>query len=91
MKSLVTGDRGYICVVLTPILKEKDYGIVDYDSWYYSENILDELDNDYEIIAKDIRVVSKEDLEDIDGVIHLAWLSNDPLGEFSPRFTEDIN
>ena len=88
---MVTGDRGYIGAVLIPYLKEKDYEVVGYDSGYYSENILEAFDNDYKKITKDIRDASKEDLEDIDAIIHLAGLSNDPLGEFSPRLTEDIN
>ena len=88
---MVTGDMGYIGAVLIPILKEKDYDVVGYDSGYYSENILEEFDDDYTKITKDIRDVSKEDLKDIDAIIHLAGLSNDPLGEFSPSLTEDIN
>jgi nucleoside-diphosphate-sugar epimerase len=91
MKIMVTGDRGYIGTVLVPMLKKKGHKVVGYDSGYFSENILEEFDDDYTKITKDIRDVSKEDLKDIDGIIHLAGLSNDPLGEFSPSLTEDIN
>ena len=42
-------------------------------------------------ITKDIRDIAIEDLDGVDGIIHLADLSNDPLGEFSPMLKEDIN
>ena len=45
----------------------------------------------YEYLNKDIRDVNSEDLKDIDAIIHLAALSNDPLGEFNPKLTEEIN
>ena len=91
MKIMVTGDRGYIGAVLIPILKEKDYEVVGYDSGYFSENLLEEFDDYYTKTTKDIRDIDKKDLKGIDGIIHLAGLSNDPLGEFSPSLTEDIN
>lgn len=49
------------------------------------------LSNRVRQINKDIRSITKEDLKNIDAVIHLAALSNDPLGEFDPRLTEEIN
>ena len=91
MKIMVTGDRGDIGAVLIPILKEKDYEVVGYDSGYFSENLLEEFDDYYTKTTKDIRDIDKKDLKGIDGIIHLAGLSNDPLGEFSPSLTEDIN
>ena len=91
MKVMVTGERGYIGSVLVPILKEKGYEVVGYDSGYFSENLLEQFDEDYLKITKDIRDITREDLEGIDAIIHLAGLSNDPLGEFSPELTEDIN
>ena len=91
MKVMVTGERGYIGAVLMPILKEKGYEVVGYDSGYFSENLLEQFDEDYLKITKDIRDITREDLEGIDAIIHLAGLSNDPLGEFSPELTEDIN
>jgi nucleoside-diphosphate-sugar epimerase len=91
MKIMVTGDRGYIGAVLVPTLKEKGYDVVGYDSGYFSENLLEHFDEDYPRVTKDIRDIAKEDLEGVDGIIHLAGLSNDPLGELSPELTEDIN
>jgi len=91
MKIMVTGERGYIGSVLVPILIEKGYEVVGYDSGYFVDNILENFNEDYHKITKDIRDITKEDLKGVDGIIHLAGLSNDPLGEFSPELTEDIN
>jgi len=91
MKIMVTGDQGYIGSVLVPTLLEKGYEVIGYDSGYFSENLLEEFDENYLKITKDIRDIAREDMEGVDGIIHLAGLSNDPLGEFSPKLTEDIN
>jgi nucleoside-diphosphate-sugar epimerase len=91
MKVMVTGERGYIGAVLVPMLKEKGYEVVGYDSGFFAENLLEQFDEDYVKITKDIRDITREDLEGIGAIIHLAGLSNDPLGEFSPGLTEDIN
>jgi len=91
MKLMVTGDQGYIGAVLVPILMTKGYEVIGYDAGYFTENTLQYLEDDYKRIKKDIRDVDKTDLEGMDGIIHLAGLSNDPLGDFSPLLTEDIN
>jgi len=88
---LVTGHKGYIGSVLTPILMEKGYGVVGYDADYYKECLLCDDDQDFRQESKDIRDVRAEDLKGVDAIIHLAALSNDPLGELSPHLTEDIN
>jgi len=91
MNILVTGNRGYIGTVLTKMLLQKGYTVVGFDTGYYNDYQL--LDNDFTIqqISKDIRNTTKEDLKDVDAIIHLAALSNDPLGEFDPTLTEEIN
>ena len=88
---MVTGDQGYIGAVLVPILMEKEYEVVGYDAGFFTENLLQPLKENYLKIKKDIRDIGKADLEGIDAIIHLAGLSNDPLGDFSPSLTEDIN
>ena len=91
MKIMVTGDRGYIGSILAPILINKKYRVIGYDSGYFADNLLESYNQDYPKITKDIRDVVQDDLEGVDGIIHLAGLSNDPLGEFSPKLTDDIN
>ena len=91
MNILVTGDRGYIGSVLVPMLIEKGYKVVGYDSGFFSDNLVENYDAIYRQITKDLRDIKITDFDGIDGIIHLAGLSNDPLGEFSPKLTEDIN
>ncbi len=92
MKILVTGNLGYIGTVLTKILITKGYNVVGFDSGYYKDCLLenDQTDEIVQII-KDIRHIELSDLENIDAIIHLAGLSNDPLGELVPTLTEEIN
>ena len=91
MKILVTGNEGYIGSVLVPILQKYGHEVVGYDIGYYKDCILYEEAVNIKQIRKDIRDVSIEDLEGIEAIIHLAALSNDPLGELSPGLTEEIN
>ena len=91
MKILVTGDRGYIGSVLTQMLEEKSHEVVGYDIDYYQGTDLYIAKRSYKQITKDLRHISPGDVEGMDAVIHLAGLSNDPLGEFNPDLTIDIN
>ena len=89
---MVTGNLGYIGNVLVPILAEAGYNVVGYDIGYYDDCLL--LPTEQKLakqIKKDIRDVTVEDLKGIDCVLHLAGLSNDPLGELNESLTEDIN
>jgi nucleoside-diphosphate-sugar epimerase len=90
MKVLVTGNLGYIGTVLTEVLKS-DYDVVGFDAGFFSECNLVETQSLNKQIIKDIRNISDNDLKDIDYIIHLAALSNDPLGELNPNLTKDIN
>ena len=91
MRVLVTGNRGYIGCILTEVLLGKGYDVVGMDAGYYAECFLVACEPKARQVTKDIRRVTEKDLEGIDGVIHLAALSNDPLGELSPQLTEEIN
>ena len=91
MRVLVTGDQGYIGSVLVGVLQDKGYEVSGLDIGFFSDNLLDKGLDNYPRITKDIRDIEPTDLEDIDAVIHLAALSNDPLGEFSPKLTHEIN
>ena len=91
MKVLVTGNLGYIGSVLVPILINEGHEVVGYDIGYYKECLLYDDYSDVKQIIKDIRDVNIDDVYGIDAIIHLAALSNDPLGELSPGLTEEIN
>jgi nucleoside-diphosphate-sugar epimerase len=90
-KILLTGNQGYIGTVLTKILKKKKYTVIGYDTGYYKDCLVSEdCKPDFQI-KKDLRSVNGKDLDNIDFVIHLAGLSNDPLGELKKEITNEIN
>jgi nucleoside-diphosphate-sugar epimerase len=91
MNVLVTGNLGYIGSVLVPLLQSKGYQVVGFDSGLFKDCLLSSVSENFKQITKDIRDVELVDLEGIDAVIHLAGLSNDPLGELAPGLTEEIN
>lgn len=92
MKILVTGNQGYIGSVLTDILIQRGYEIVGFDTNYYQGLCpLPQTAEKIKQITKDIRKVSKKDLKGIDYIIHLAALSNDPVGQLNPLLTKNIN
>ena len=91
MKILVSGNLGYIGSVLVPILISRGHEVTGYDIGYYKDCLLYDDQVIVKQISKDIRDVSMRDLENIDVIIHLAALSNDPLGELVPGLTEEIN
>ena len=91
MTILVTGNRGYIGSVLTPLLLKKGHEVIGHDSAFYDDAKLPPIPEPSKQILKDVRDVASEDLEGIEAVIHLAALSNDPLGELAPGLTEEIN
>jgi len=92
MKVLVTGHRGYIGTILVPMLLEEGYDVTGLDSDLYRKCTFGEsINTPVKNIIKDIRDVNEYDLEGIDAVLHLAGLSNDPLGDLNPSLTKDIN
>lgn len=91
-KVLVTGSEGYIGSVLVPILLEEGYDVTGLDACFYSEgNLTGETLSPYPLIKKDVRDVKLNDLRGFDSIIHLAALSNDPLGKLDESLTFDIN
>lgn len=92
MKILVTGNQGYIGTVLTDILINQGFIVRGIDTNFYEPiGPLASTSKKIQQINKDIRKVTKNDLTGIDAIIHLAALSNDPICEFDPKLTIDIN
>src|SRR5690348_14214153 len=90
-KVLVTGDRGYIGSVLTTVLAERGFAVAGLDTGFFEECNLAPVNEAYPRLQRDIRDVTAKDLEGVTDIIHLAGLSNDPLGELAPNLTEEIN
>lgn len=88
---LVTGDKGYIGTVLCERLFALGATIYGIDTGYYADNLIAPAFEQYQSLKKDIRALTHSDLPAVNAIVHLAGLSNDPLGEFSPSLTEKIN
>ncbi|HEX9857291.1 MAG TPA: NAD-dependent epimerase/dehydratase family protein, partial [Paracoccaceae bacterium] len=93
MRVLVTGHRGYIGTVLTPMLAAAGHEVAGIDSDLYERCTFAPggAMPDVPTTLKDIRDIGPADLLGFDAVLHLAALSNDPLGDFRPETTYDIN
>jgi nucleoside-diphosphate-sugar epimerase len=95
MKIFVTGTEGYIGSRLAPILMAHGHEVVGLDAGFYRDGWLysdtQQLAAVPRTIIKDLRHITVQDLEGIDAVVHLAELSNDPLGENRPEVTYQIN
>jgi nucleoside-diphosphate-sugar epimerase len=91
MRILVTGHLGYIGTVLTPMLLAEGHEVVGLDSDLYRRCTFLERMAQVPTIRKDLRDIVSDDVKGFDAVLHLAALSNDPLGNLNPGLTEDIN
>jgi nucleoside-diphosphate-sugar epimerase len=91
MRVLLTGNEGYIGTILVPWLWARNHEVVGLDSGLFRECTLRSAIRPVPTIRKDVRDVEVRDLDGMDAVIHLAGLSNDPLGNLNPRLTFEIN
>lgn len=91
MRVLLTGHKGYIGTVLAPMLLSKGHDVVGLDSDLYRASTFGNDLVEIPEITKDIRDIVASDLEGFDAVLHLAGLSNDPLGDLNPNLTYEIN
>jgi nucleoside-diphosphate-sugar epimerase len=91
MRVLVTGHEGYIGTILTPMLLAQGYEVVGVDTNLFAACTLGEVAPSIPSLLKDIRDLEVSDLYGFDAVVHLAALSNDPLGDLNPAITYAIN
>ncbi len=91
MRVLVTGSRGYIGSVMVPLIVAEGHQVTGLDTDFYEQCTFGAWKDPVHTIRKDVREVTVEDLRGFEAVVHLAALSNDPLGDINPDLTYDIN
>lgn len=91
MRILVTGNRGYIGTVLAPLLVREGYDVLGMDLDLFEQCTFGTDIPIIRTLVRDVRDVKPADLEGFHAVIHLAGLSNDPLGDYKPELTDIIN
>lgn len=91
MRILVNGDRGYIGAVLVPILQAAGHEVVGLDAGWYDGCDFGPQPGGYTSLTGDVRDVVADDLKGFDAVVHLAAISNDPIGHLNPDATYAVN
>ncbi len=91
MKAFVTGHRGYIGSHLVDVLKQEGHTVVGCDLGLYDGCGWEPLVPADREIVKDTRRIEAADLEGCDVVMHLAAISNDPMGAMNAQLTFDVN
>jgi nucleoside-diphosphate-sugar epimerase len=92
MRVFVTGLRGYIGAVVGATLQDRGHLVAGADTGFYSERLLyDDGATVASCMACDVRELEQEDLVGYDAVVHLAELSNDPVGDVNPTVTYEVN
>ena len=91
MRILLTGHKGYIGAMAGPILRAAGHEVIGLDTDLFAGCEFGEAAVEIPEIRKDLRDLTKKDLGGFDAVVHLAALSNDPLGDLDADVTYDIN
>jgi nucleoside-diphosphate-sugar epimerase len=91
MRVLLTGHQGYLGTVMAPVLAAAGHEVVGLDAGLFADCVLGPLPADPPGHRVDLRDVTADHVAGVDAVIHLAALSNDPLGSLAPELTYDIN
>src|SRR5437868_354533 len=91
MRILLTGHKGYIGAVAVPMLQDAGHDVTGLDIDLYRGCDLGTAPPEIPEVRKDLREVDRKDLEGFDAVVHLAALSNDPLGNLNSDLTYSIN
>src|SRR5262249_6159791 len=91
MKVLMTGHKGYIGSVMAPMFRSAGHTVVGLDNYLFEGCTFGDCPPEIPARRLDLRDVRRSDLNGFDAVVHLAALSNDPLGNVNPELTYDIN
>jgi nucleoside-diphosphate-sugar epimerase len=91
MKLLLTGHKGYIGAIAGPVLRAAGHEVVGLDTDLFAGCEFGPASESIPEIRKDLRELTRSDLDGFEAVVHLAALSNDPLGNLNPDLTYDIN
>ncbi|OUD04152.1 NAD-dependent epimerase/dehydratase family protein [Streptomyces swartbergensis] len=91
MRVLLTGHQGYLGTVMAPVLAAAGHEVVGLDAGLFADCVLGPPPADPQGHRVDLRDVTADHVAGVDAVIHLAALSNDPLGSLAPELTYDIN
>ncbi|MER7949438.1 SDR family oxidoreductase [Streptomyces sp. NPDC096079] len=91
MRVLLTGHQGYLGTVMAPVLAAAGHEVVGLDAGLFADCVLGPQPADPPGHRVDLRDITAEHVAGVDAVIHLAALSNDPLGSLAPELTYDIN
>ena len=87
---LVTGGAGYVGSVLVPKLVNRGYRVRVLDRFFWGHGNLEGMP-EVELVGRDVRDLTCEDLQGVSAVVHLAGLSNDPTAEFNPQANWEMN
>lgn len=91
LKIFVTGHKGYIGSHLIPLLKEKNYQVTGCDINLFEGCEWETIAKPDKELIKDVRDLNEKDLAGYDCVIHLAAISNDPMGDLNEQLTFSVN
>jgi nucleoside-diphosphate-sugar epimerase len=91
MRVLLTGHKGYIGSVAAPMLHAAGHQVVGLDAGLFVGCDFGQVADAIPEVGKDLRDLTRADLEGFDAVVHFAALSNDPVGNLNPQLTYDIN
>jgi nucleoside-diphosphate-sugar epimerase len=92
VRVLITGTEGYLGCLVAPTVVQQGHEVIGLDTGYYKAGWLyNGLPLTVETVAKDIREVTEADFEGVDAVVHMAELSNDPIGDLLGDVTYQVN